>query len=278
MKSIPRLLVDEVLNPFYLFQVFSMILWFCDGYEKYAACILVVSLLGVFESLFETVHNIKNIRKMAKYECKVEVLRWPNTRTRAAAAEQRTISSEEIVPGDLIVVPESCVMPCDAIVLSGTCIVNESMLTGESVPVIKNGIQAENKLYDPQDFESSKKVTVFSGTKVIQTKKKIHNEQVLALVTRTGFLTTKGSLVRDILYPRDTNFKFYRDSLIFVGFMALVAIIGFISIVPTLISMGTKTPVLIDKSLDLITITVPPALPATMSAGVAFAVSRLKKK
>lgn len=69
MKSIPRLLIEEVLNPFYLFQVFSMILWFCDGYEKYAFCILVVSLLGVFESLFETVHNIKNIRKMAKYEC-----------------------------------------------------------------------------------------------------------------------------------------------------------------------------------------------------------------
>jgi cation-transporting ATPase 13A2 len=31
-KSVPSLLVDEVLNPFYLFQVFSMILWFWDGY------------------------------------------------------------------------------------------------------------------------------------------------------------------------------------------------------------------------------------------------------
>ena len=138
MKSIPRLLVDEVLNPFYLFQVFSMILWFSDGYEKYAICILVVSLLGVFESLFETVHNIRNIRKMAKYECPVQVKRWPDNRGETPSV--RTISSEEIVPGDVIVVPENCIMPCDAIVLSGTCIVNESMLTGESVPVIKNGI------------------------------------------------------------------------------------------------------------------------------------------
>lgn len=47
MKSIPRLLVDEILNPFYIFQVFSMILWFNDGYEKYAFCILAVSLFGV---------------------------------------------------------------------------------------------------------------------------------------------------------------------------------------------------------------------------------------
>ena len=35
---------------------------------------------------------------------------------------------------------------------------------------------------------------------------------------------------------------------------------------------------MIDKSLDLITITVPPALPATMSVGVAFAINRLKRK
>jgi cation-transporting ATPase 13A3/4/5 len=79
------------------------------------------------------------------------------------------------------------------------------------------------------------------------------------------------------LYPKDTKFKFYRDSLIFVGAMALVGILGFIATLPQLIALGTETEVLIDKSLDLITITVPPALPATMSVGVAFAISRLKK-
>lgn len=121
-------------------------------------------------------------------------------------------------------------------------------------------------------------MTLFSGTKVIQTRSKKDENEVLALVTRTGFLTTKGALVRDILYPRETNFKFYHDALVFVAFMALVAIIGFACIVPELIRLGTEAAVLVDKSLDLITITVPPALPATMSAGVAFAVSRLKKK
>lgn len=59
--------------------------------------------------------------------------------------------------------------------------------------------------------------------------------------------------------------------------MALVGIIGFAATLPQLVALGTETAVLIDKSLDLITITVPPALPATMSVGVAFAISRLKK-
>lgn len=51
-----------------------------------------------------------------------------------------SISSDQLVPGDVIVVPDNTIMPCDAVLLSGQCIVNESMLTGESVPVIKNCI------------------------------------------------------------------------------------------------------------------------------------------
>lgn len=68
-KSIPRLLIDEVLNPFYLFQVFSVILWFWDGYISYSICILVISLAGVIENLYSTVHNINDIRRLAKFEC-----------------------------------------------------------------------------------------------------------------------------------------------------------------------------------------------------------------
>ena len=59
--------------------------------------------------------------------------------------------------------------------------------------------------------------------------------------------------------------------------MALVAIIGFIVVIPELIRIGTVVSKLVDKSLDLITITVPPALPAAMSVGSAFALQRLKK-
>ena len=40
----------------------------------------------------------------------------------------------ELVPGDVIVVPaQGCVMMCDAVLLSGNAIVNESMLTGSEV-------------------------------------------------------------------------------------------------------------------------------------------------
>ena len=164
-KSIPRLLVDEVLNPFYIFQVFSMILWFVDDYTKYACCILVISLAGIVENLYETVSNINSIRRMAKYECDLQVKRRVNGKTQLTPT-----SSHNLVPGDILIVPENCLMPCDVVLLTGSCIVNESMLTGESVPVIKNALLPTNQLYNPQVYDSIKKYTLFSGTKIIQTR------------------------------------------------------------------------------------------------------------
>ena len=69
-----------------------------------------------------------------------------------------------MVPGDVIVVPSNSTMPCDMVLLSGQCVVNESMLTGESVPVVKNGLMKTEDVYDSRN---DKKHTLYGGTKVI---------------------------------------------------------------------------------------------------------------
>ena len=138
-----------------------MVLWFNDGYVSYAYCILAISLWGVFDNLYETITNIARIRKLALYSCKIEVKR---------DGSLGEMSSDDLVPGDVVRVPENTIMPCDMILLTGTCIVNESMLTGESIPVIKQSIAPTRQIYDSGDFEKSKKHTLYSGTKVIQTR------------------------------------------------------------------------------------------------------------
>lgn len=46
--------------------------------------------------------------------------------------EIEEILSTDLVPGDIMLIPSNgTIMPCDAVLLSGTCIVNESMLTGK---------------------------------------------------------------------------------------------------------------------------------------------------
>lgn len=245
-----------------------MALWYWDGYQSYATCILVISVTSAVTSLYETLKNLKNISRMAYYSCPVNIMRNGD--------ESNLIPghSEELVPGDVIEIPENCTMPCDMVVLTGSCIVNESMLTGESIPVIKNSLPFINDLYNPDEDQ---KYTLYSGTKVIQTRR-FGNSKVLGLVIRTAFVTTKGNLVRDILYPKPNKFKFYADSLKFIFFMGLIAIVGFLATMPIMLNQGFETWAIVDRSLDLITITVPPALPAAMTAGTAFAIARLRKR
>lgn len=88
----------------------------------------------------------------------------------------------------------------------------------------------------------------------------------------------KGGLVRSILYPAPVDFKFEQDSYKFVELLACVASIG---VMYTVISKGMRgVPVthIILEALDLITIVVPPALPAAMTVGRLVAQNRLEKK
>ena len=78
-KKVMTVLVTEVLNPFFLFQVFSVVLWFWDNYYYYAACILLISTTTVVFSLYETIKNHNEIRKMARYQCPVRLMEPNNS-------------------------------------------------------------------------------------------------------------------------------------------------------------------------------------------------------
>ena len=64
------------------------------------------------------------------------------------------LSSKDVVPGDIVFFKKAMKIPFDCILVEGSCLVNESALTGESVPVakkqddIKGGKFKSNYLYD----------------------------------------------------------------------------------------------------------------------------------
>ncbi|MEQ2299680.1 hypothetical protein AMECASPLE_017681 [Ameca splendens] len=58
VPSVFKLLIKEVLNPFYIFQLFSVILWSTDEYYYYAAAIVFMSVISIATSLY----TIKKVR------------------------------------------------------------------------------------------------------------------------------------------------------------------------------------------------------------------------
>lgn len=160
-KGFFELLVQEVLNPFYIFQIFSVALWMYDYYTVYACCILLVSTVSVAAQMIENIQNNTKIRQMARYTCAIEV----RVADEKGITTMQTVDSSRLLPGDIVVVPEGRSLPCDLVLLTGSAIVNEAMLTGESVPVMKSSLPIINtEKYTPQ---AAGKYTLFGGTNVI---------------------------------------------------------------------------------------------------------------
>ncbi|XP_012717411.2 cation-transporting ATPase 13A2 isoform X1 [Fundulus heteroclitus] len=269
VKSYMRLLFEEVLNPFYIFQVFSITLWTIDEYYLYALCIFIISVISISISLYETRKQSITLRSMAQFITNVTIHR--------DSGEEEGVSSVELVPGDCLIIPQDgLVLPCDAALLAGECLVNESMLTGESVPVLKTPLPVGDRTYSS---ETERRHTLFCGTHIIQAKGgRPGGSGAVAVVTSTGFFTAKGNLVSSILYPQPINFRFYQDAMKFLLILGVIAFIGTIYIFVILFRTNVTWLQLIIRSLDVVTIAVPPALPAAITTGTIYAQSRLKKR
>ncbi|CAM1327394.1 Uncharacterised protein g9500 [Pycnogonum litorale] len=265
VHSIIKLLFLEVLNPFYVFQVFSVSLWYSDEYEKYATVIVLMSVISITVSIIQIRRNQVALRDTVSQAGIMTIWRGGDGYV--------TVPSEEVVPGDVIIVPSfGCTMQCDAVLINGNCIVNEASLTGESIPVTKTPLPHDDfKLFD--DSEHAKHV-LFCGTKVIQSRY-YGDEKVKAVVINTGFLTKKGKLIQSIMFPKPVDFKFSQDAAKFIMFLFLIALCGFAYTIVVMERHGENAGTIAKRALDLITIVVPPALPAAMTIGIIYAQNRL---
>ncbi|XP_072684242.1 polyamine-transporting ATPase 13A2 isoform X5 [Canis lupus baileyi] len=267
VKSYPQLLVDEALNPYYGFQAFSIGLWLADRYYSYALCIFLISTASICLSLYKTRKQSQTLRDMVQLSSRVCVCR--------PGGEEEWVDSSELVPGDCLVLPrEGGLVPCDAALVAGECVVNESSLTGESVPVLKTALPEGPVSYCP---ETHRRHTLFCGTLVLQARAFV-GPHVLAVVTQTGFCTAKGGLVSSILHPRPIDFKFYKHSMKFVAALSVLALLG--TVYSIFILHRNRVPLneIVIRALDLVTVVVPPALPAAMTVCTLYAQSRLRSQ
>nr|XP_017820271.3 probable cation-transporting ATPase 13A5 isoform X2 [Callithrix jacchus] len=273
IQPIWRLLVKQVLNPFYVFQAFTLTLWLSQGYIEYSVAIIILSVISIVLSVYDLRQQSVKLHNLVEDHNKVQV----TIIVKDKGLEE--LESRLLVPGDVLILPGKFSLPCDAVLIDGHCVVNEGMLTGESIPVTKTPLpQMENTApWKCHSLEDYRKHVLFCGTEVIQVKPSGQGP-VRAVVLQTGYNTAKGDLVRSILYPRPLNFKLYSDAFKFMVFLACLGVVGFFYALGVYTYHGIPPKDTVTIALILLTVTVPPVLPAALTIGIVYAQKRLKKK
>ncbi|XP_052013973.1 probable cation-transporting ATPase 13A5 isoform X1 [Apodemus sylvaticus] len=273
IQPIWKLLVKQVLNPFYVFQAFTLTLWLSQGYIEYSVAIIILTVISIVLSVYDLRQQSVKLHKLVEDHNKVQV----TITVRGKGLQE--LESRLLVPGDILILPGKISLPCDAVLIDGSCVVNEGMLTGESIPVTKTPLpQTENTMpWKCHSLEDYRKHVLFCGTEVIQVKPSGQGP-VRAVVLQTGYNTAKGDLVRSILYPRPLNFKLYNDAFKFMVFLACIGVVGFFYALGVYMYHEVPPRETATMALILLTATVPPVLPAALTIGNVYAQKRLKKK
>ena len=322
---------EHIVAPFFVFQLFCILLWVFDDYGLHSFISLV--MLCVFEMTVvgQRIFNLATLRNMRVPPHYIFVYRnniW------------KKIPSSELLPGDIVSVvngssvtsikeeedqdtkgnmvlqllkklklmkkkaderkermnknknkepnkkkdkeKDTSPVTCDMLLLSGSVIVNESMLTGESVPQIKDSVTKMDYLRDLilDTKLKHKNSIIFAGTKVVKTERSEEYEPLpknvttsppdngaICLVIKTGFSTSQGKLLRTVLYSGERNKgDDTKEAFIFIGVLLVIALIASYYVLKKgLQREGTLTYKLLLRCIIIITSVVPAELPIELT-------------
>lgn len=320
---------EHIVAPFFVFQLFCILLWVFDDYGLQSAMTLL--MLGIFEAtvVAQRIINLITLRKMRVPPHFIFTYR---------SGQWNKISSAELLPGDIVsvvdgtnyesikeknedetgnlilqfvnklkeikkkndeirqqrsvttviskhVAKEPCPLTCDMLILCGSAIVNEAMLTGESIPQIKNSLmKIDNEYENILDHKSQHKNSIlFAGTKVVKSQSATEENEPLppkvalpppdrgciCLVLKTGFSTSQGKLLRTVMFSSERTTGDSKDAFIFIFCLLIIALgASYYVLIEGIKREGEITYKLLLRCIIIITSVVPAELPIELSLAI----------
>jgi predicted P-type ATPase len=212
------------------------------------------------------------------------------------------------VPGDVVLITKiDWVVPCDMIILNGSCIVNESGLTGESMPVQKKACKNDSAvIFDPKNHHIASHI-LFAGTTLLQlsdddsvgtpkplASMKMHKQKpdncdllsekdfeiVEACVTATASSTNKGQIVSAILFPEKLRFRYEEELEVVIVLLLMFSVVAFVLVIYLITLNGSKASWITKWAYGIFTASqiFSPLLPVALKIGQIRSSQRLSQK
>ena len=289
VPTFTELFKEHTVAPFFVFQIFCVGLWMLDDYWYYS--LFTLFMLVAFEStvVWQRQRTLTEFRGMGIKPFNIWVHRTKGW---------EEVKSDKLLPGDLVSVgrtKEDSGVACDMVLIEGTAIVNEAMLSGESTPVLKDSVQLRpgDARLEPEGLDRN--AFLYGGTKVLQVAHPTSETQAdvpstaagavkpapdngaLGVVVKTGFETSQGSLVRTMIYSTERVSANNAEALLFILFLLMFAIAASWYVWTQGVLKDRKRSKLMLDCVLIITSVVPPELPMELSLAVNTSLAALAK-
>ncbi len=286
VPTFTELFKEHAVAPFFVFQIFCVGLWLLDEYWYYS--LFTLFMLVMFEStvVWQRQRTLVEFRSMSIKPYDIYVFRL---------GKWIEIQSDKLLPGDLVSATrtkEDGGVACDMLLVEGTAIVNEAMLSGESTPLLKDSIQLRPGDATIDSDGLDKNSFLWGGTKVLQITHGSADEErpkiasgvptppdngAMAIVTKTGFETSQGSLVRTMIYSTERVSANNAEALLFILFLLVFALAASWYVWDEGVRKDRKRSKLLLDCILIVTSVVPPELPMELSLAVNTSLSALSK-
>ena len=238
--------------------LFAALISFVFNHKVDAYIILTIVILNAIIGFIQEFKAENAIRELSKLSQPLALV------IRKGKLEH--IKTKFILPGDILIIEEGSFIAADArIIESSELTVNESILTGESTPVLKSSSAINKKV-----LLADQKNMLFSGTTSIGGRAK-------ALVVNTGLKTEIGKIAKEIQETPDKKTQFQKELAVLGKYVSFAVL--FISLL--IFGIGiVKGVSFLDSLLTAIALAVgaiPEGLPAVITITLALGTQRMLK-
>jgi Ca2+-transporting ATPase len=249
-----QLLAAQFMSTVVILLLIAAVVSFAGGEHLQAAGIVLavaINALVGFATEYKAQISLAQLEKLA----------GPVARVRRAGGDSE-IPASEIVPGDLLILEEGSRVPADVrLIMSAALSLDESMLSGESIPVYKSS----------EVDETGEHLTIaFQGTLILKGRAK-------ALVVATGNNTRLGQLGRSLTEIKTKATPLQDDleklgkqlSILTISVCLLLFLVG--------ILQGENIWAMVQSSIALAVAAIPEGLPVVATLALATGTNRMVK-
>ena len=301
IDSLVDIITKNFFNSEFLWELFTMYIWMSLNFWYYFYFAGTLYFIFFLKNIYDDYIIANKLDKQQKENSKI--MAYKKRYKDNSKFEFVQTNHKNIYPGDIILIEVDNKLNCDLEIINGDVIVDESFLTGESIPIYKGKgeiIYAGTKVIRSLQVKSDNIFKTESLNKLVRlknlfhhTKKYIQNtvlfknnlevsttnkyiEKAEGIVLTTGKKTRKNQLINSILIqPKFLNV--FKKTIVTIVLISLICISLISSIVMFYLKNYVSYKIAVAYSIDLIIAVFSPNLIKITEFGLLKSVSELKK-